>query len=385
MKALAVLCWSLVLVDLGLWLLALVLLSLPHVEQYGPPLAVSPFVVLAMLAFALVGAAIMTRRPRHPVGWIYCVSGLVMAIAMAGSAYSDLALADPAVPFAAEAYVLQGSFFWDSFLLPLTFGLLLFPDGRLPSPRWWPLAVLVGFVLVAVTVGPAVGNAAGDTGGLPAALVVAMLASVFGVAASVVVRWRRARELERAQLKWVGAAVVAFVVSLVVLAAVQAVAPDSPANASTPIGIAIISFAFMLVPIAIGAAILRYRLYDIDLLINRAVVYGATTAGIAVAFFAGIVVLQALLRPLTGGSEVAVATSTLVSVALFQPLRRRMQSAVDRRFYRSRYDAARTLDAFSVRLRDEVDLDAVRSDLIDVVASTVQPASASVWLRERAR
>jgi hypothetical protein len=139
--------------------------------------------------------------------------------------------------------------------------------------------------------------------------------------------------------------------------------------------------AFMTIPVAIGIAILRYRLYDIDVLINRALVYGATSAGIAIAFFAGIIVLQAVLRPLTGGSEVAVAISTLASVALFQPLRSRMQGAVDRRFYRSRYDAARTLDVFSVRLRDEVDLDAVRSDLVRAVHETVQPAHASVWLR----
>ncbi len=137
----------------------------------------------------------------------------------------------------------------------------------------------------------------------------------------------------------------------------------------------------VLIPISIGIAVLRYRLYDIDVLINRALVYGATTAGIAIAFFAGIVVLQSLLRPLTSGSELAVAASTLVSFALFQPLRRRIQDAVDRRFYRSRYDAARTLDAFSVQLRDEVDLDAVRAELVSAVRDTVQPAHASVWLR----
>ena len=141
----------------------------------------------------------------------------------------------------------------------------------------------------------------------------------------------------------------------------------------------------LFVPIAIGIAILRYRLYDIDVLINRALVYGATTAMIGVAFFAGIVVLQAILRPLTGGSEVAVAASTLLSFALFQPLRHRIQGVVDRRFFRSRYDAVRILDAFSSRLRDEVDLDAVRADLVDAAHRTVQPVHANVWLRERVR
>jgi hypothetical protein len=141
------------------------------------------------------------------------------------------------------------------------------------------------------------------------------------------------------------------------------------------------SLAIAAIPIAVAIAPLREHLYDIDALINRALVYGATTASIAIAFFSGIVVLQALLRPVTGGSEIAVAASTLASVALVQPLRKRAQSFVDRRFYRSRYDAARTLDEFSVRLRDEVDLDAVRAELVGVVRDTVQPTHAGVWLR----
>jgi hypothetical protein len=140
-------------------------------------------------------------------------------------------------------------------------------------------------------------------------------------------------------------------------------------------------FGLGLLPVAMGIAITRYHLYDIDALINRTVVYGATSAAIALTFFAGLVVLQTVLRPLTSGSELAIAASTLVSFALFQPVRRRLQSAVDRRFDRSRYDAARTLDAFTVRLRDEVDLDAVRADLISVIYKTVRPAHASVWLR----
>jgi hypothetical protein len=142
-------------------------------------------------------------------------------------------------------------------------------------------------------------------------------------------------------------------------------------------------FTFTLIPLSIGVAILRYRLYDIDQLINRTLVYGVTTGAIAVTFFGGMVVLPTLLRPIISGSEVAVAVSTLVCFALFQPLRSRVQDAVDRRFYRSRYDAARTLDAFSLRLRDEVDLDAVRDELLDAVGITLSPIHASVWLRGR--
>jgi hypothetical protein len=141
--------------------------------------------------------------------------------------------------------------------------------------------------------------------------------------------------------------------------------------------------AYSLAPIAVGVAVARHRLYEIDTLINRTLVYATTTGAIAAAFLGGIVVLQALLRPFTAGSEVAVAGSTLASFALFQPLRRRIQHAVDRRFYRSRYDAERTLGEFSVRLRDAVELDAVRSDLIDAVGQTMQPATASLWLRRQ--
>jgi hypothetical protein len=143
------------------------------------------------------------------------------------------------------------------------------------------------------------------------------------------------------------------------------------------------ALGFVVLPISVGIAILRYRLYDIDLLINRTLVYGLLSAALAATYVTGVVTLQAALRPLTDGSEVAVALSTLLVLALFAPLRRRIQAAVDRRFYRSRYDAARTLDAFGERLRDEVDLESVRADLLDVVRDTVRPAHASVWLRER--
>jgi hypothetical protein len=156
---------------------------------------------------------------------------------------------------------------------------------------------------------------------------------------------------------------------------------EPPVAVRVPVWLNILTF--VLIAPAIGVAILRYRLYDIDVFIRRTVVFSATTVAIAVSFFAGIAVVQAILRPFTSGSDLAVAASTLATLALVQPLRRRIQAAVERRFYRSRYDAARTLDEFSVRLRDEVDLDAVRAGLIDAVHHTVQPAHASIWLRGR--
>jgi hypothetical protein len=190
------------------------------------------------------------------------------------------------------------------------------------------------------------------------------------------VRLRYASPVERRQIEWfvyfIALGVIAFIASIVV--------ELFDANAGGFFwGIA--AFCLGMTAVAAGIAILRYRLYDIDVLIRRTVIYGATTVGLAVTFFGVILLVETVLSPFTRGNELAVAASTLVSLALFQPLRSRVQNAVDRRFYRSRYDAARTLDEFSVRLRDQVALDAVRTDLLDAVRDTVQPAHASLWLR----
>jgi hypothetical protein len=188
----------------------------------------------------------------------------------------------------------------------------------------------------------------------------------------VVARFRAARGIERQQMK-----MLAFGGFILALGAFTGGGLQEQGKVGQLFFIA----SLQVVPVAVAVAVLRYRLYDIDVLINRALVYGATTAAIAIAFFAGIVILQTALRPITGGSELAVAASTLACFALFQPIRRRMQSAVDRRFYRSRYDGARALDRFSAELAGEVDLAAVRGSLIDAVGETVQPTHASVWLR----
>jgi hypothetical protein len=279
----------------------------------------------------------------------------------------------------------------------LVFVPLLYPNGQLLSRRWRLIGWLAGVLWIAQFVGAGFGRSVLQLGygtSAPNPWAVAALGPVdelanrslgvpFGFTslaiswAAVVIRFRRSGGIERLQIKWffyaVGVVLLAFAI-LFPLAFIGTVIPSE-------IFFFTFTFSFMLIPLSVGIAILRYRLYDIDRLINRTIVYGVTTGAIGLTFFAGIVVLQALLRPLISGSEVAVAISTLVSFALFQPLRSRVQHAVDRRFYRSRYDAARTLDAFSVRLRDEVDLDAVRSDLIDAVEHTVQPAHASIWLR----
>jgi hypothetical protein len=265
----------------------------------------------------------------------------------------------------------------------------VFPDGRLPSPRWRPVVWLGGFGLgvftatVALIPGPLYGapsvrNPVSPFPGevaiqqviLP--LFMMLFVPVLLSVAALVRRFRRSTGVERLQLKWIAYASVLYAVGVFL---------DS--NFNHPLFQIVDFIALCAVPAAAGVAIFRYRLYEIEILINRTLVYGATSTMIAATFFLGIVALQPLLRPLTTGSELSVAASTLLSFALFQPVRRRVQDAVDRRFDRSRYDTARTLDVFADRLRDEVDLDALRDDLLGAVRQTMAPTHASLWLRER--
>ena len=353
------------------------------------------FVAAATIfATAAVGFVVALRRPANPIGWIFAASALGLAIDFAAAGYATYAIAHPGSLPGAEwgAWLANWSGRSLSGLLLLAF--FLFPDGRLLSKRWrgallLPPLVAAGFAARAFVPGPmdvlGVENPIGldwvplsvddgSLGGVPA------LFGTITAIASVALRFRRSQGRERAQMKWLALPILMLLLALLGTLVTLTVGPDTPL--AGPLGNLPYVLVQMLLPISMGVAILRYRLYDIDVVINRALVYVPTTAAIALAFFGGIIVLQAVLRPLTGGSEIAVAISTLASVALFQPLRARVQRAVDRRFYRSRYDAARTLDDFSVRLRDQVALDAVRADLLDAVRETVQPAHASVWLRE---
>lgn len=348
------------------------------------------------LAAALVAALIVWRRPGNAVGWIVAANAITGAIITFAAQYAVRWRAVP-IDFPAGLWLawLNQWIFFVEFLLLAGFVPLVFPTGRPLTPRWRPALVVMALATLtvgapgALTAGPMEGLAGHDNpmglipAPLAALLVVPVVALLFGSVllafASLIVRFRRATGVEREQLKWF-----VYAVALVVLSFFTNSVTFLAGRASD-LAAAVGLLSFALIPLAIGVAMLRYRLYEIDVLINRTLVYGATTAGIAAAFFAGIVVLQALLRPVTTGSELAVAASTLASVALFQPLRRRIQSAVDRRFYRSKYDAERTLDAFAVRLREQVDLGALEGELLEAVRETVQPAHASVWIRERAR
>jgi len=336
-----------------------------------------------MLAFSTVGALVASRRPRNPIGWLLLGSVLCYAVGGAG-----VTVAGP--PLIAWA----GAWAWGAGVGLAVVTLLMFPDGHLPSRRWRPalwlavagiVAFVVGTGFGAPTIGDsnvpnpfAVPGSLGEVLGalqeaFPLVIVAALVALV-----SVVVRFRRSRGIEREQVKWVLYAAALVGVGLVAqLPIFMVMPPDAAANASN----AVATSAFACVPVAIGIAILRYRLYDIDVLIRRTLVYGATSGAIAFAFFGGIVVLQAVLRPITSGSELAVAISTLASFALFQPVRGHIQRAVDRRFYRAKYDAEHTVDAFAARLRDDVDLDSLQGELLEAVTETLQPAHASVWIR----
>jgi hypothetical protein len=340
-----------------------------------------------------LGGAIALRQPRNSVGWIYLACGMFAALMEAAQEYASYALVERggtlpggewAVWLAQLALVLG--------LVPIgTYVLLVFPNGRPPSPRWRPVAwyaasalalwiaissllfTSVGFSFVApnpISLGVRIPL---DQGGRQLVSTLLIGPAAILSAAAFVHRFRGSRGVERQQLKWVAYAAVMFVVGLIILL------PLSFGRKPLEIAQQLVTLSL---PVAAGIAILRYRLYDIDLLINRTLVYGATSAAIAATFFVGIVALQALLRPLTAGSELAIAAATLVSFALFQPIRRSVQDAVDRRFDRSRYDAARTLDLFADRLRDEVDLDALREDLLASVRATMAPAHTSLWLRD---
>jgi hypothetical protein len=363
-----------------------------------------------LLAFPIVGALIASRHPHNPIGWIFLADGLLWLLTGLMDYYSIYGVASPgSVPFPVGAAGVNNFLWVPAVGLLGTYAIMLFPDGRLPSRRWRPLAWLSGAVIVVLSVGVTLSpEPLQNFGGIQnpfglelppwvkaayyailPLLPLCMLASV----ASLVSRYRRAVGEERQQIKWISFA--AFVVGLLYLIAMVSsfVFPSGAwLAAGSPLWLDLLTYAalgsFTGVPIAVGFAILRYRLYDIDLLINRTIVYGSLTATLVALYFGGVVTTQAIFRALTGQvqqPQLAIVVSTLVIAALFNPLRGRIQSFIDRRFYRSKYDAAKTLEAFSAKLRDETDLDALSEDLVGVVRETMQPAHVSLWLRPNPR
>jgi hypothetical protein len=356
--------------------------------------------ILFVATFQTVGTLIASRRPENPIGWISCGMGLTLVAAVFFGNYAEYSLVvEPgALPWAQTA-AWVGNWIWLVALSPLGFILLLFPAGHPPSRRWRPVAWLQGaalacwFVSQALAPGPmvnagyesvnnpfgieALGGVLKIVGAVSAfVLLVTVLASII----SIVMRFRRSRGDERRQIKWVAYAGAVVALVLILQLAVETALPKASALLEVlNLGLVV---AFIGVPIAAGIAILKYRLYEIDTIINRTLVYVGLTALLALVYVWSVIALQYIFRTLTGGeSSLAVVASTLAIAALFNPLRRRIQALVDHRFYRRKYDAAKTLAAFSARLRDETDLNSLRSELVTVVRETVQPARVSVWLR----
>jgi hypothetical protein len=388
--------WTIALVFAAL-MVALMVLSreVPVENRDRPPLWFVPVMCLMLLSFSTVGALVASSRPRNAVGWIFCGVAISAGIGFSAQFYADYVLiAEPdSLPGGAVAVWLN---LWT--IVPVLTGLTIFalviPEGTFLSPRWRPaawLAVAGGLaILAAIALDPGaiddrnypgvsnpVGVARADNG-LEALMTIGTLVAFLALALAVVsmsLRFRRSTGIERQQLKWI-------VYSGAVCAVVFVITLPITVSPWDDVAFVIAFLSLIGVPVATGIAILRYRLYDIDVVINRTLVYGSVTALLAGSYLGLVLLLQLVFRPLTEENSLAVALSTLAVAALFRPARNRVQELVDRRFYRRKYDAQQTLEGFAARLRDEVDLDALRAELTAVVGDTMQPAHVSLWLRE---
>src|SRR5215208_618510 len=413
-RAASWLAWSLAALSVAMFLISV---ALTVSSLYAGPVTQAPsdwgtsgllsglFIFLPFLAFPLVGALISSRRPGSPIGWICLIAGLfwmLIILADASDAY-ELARTGTVTSLVTLDALTQWIWVPPVGLLGI-YLILLFPDGRLPSRRWRPFAWFAGAVIVltsvAVTTSPeplpghqGVSNPFGLEGhsivaqtllSAPVLLPICILASAF----SLVWRYRHSGGEVRLQIRWVAfaASLVGITYGVALVGGLFLIPETSSTEQGAPLWLALIQNAVLMsyagVPIAVGFAVLRYRLYDIDIIINRTLVYGSLTAMLVGFYVGGVVGLQALLRLLSGQeSTLAVVASTLAIAALFSPLRRRVQAFVDRRFYRNKYDARRTLEAFSDKLRDETDLQTLSGDLVRVATETMQPAHVSLWVR----
>jgi hypothetical protein len=366
----------------------------------GTDLVVFLTIAVLGLVFGVTGALVASRMPGNLVGWIFCVLALL---------FQSSGLADAYVAYGGGTGASLPGRVWVAWvsqwflnvsspaLIVLCF--LLFPTGNLPSPRWRPLIPFVGVTAVVYAASAAL--APGDMPDYPfenpvgiepvgwlrtlaeASLLFLIVPLMFVSAGSLFARLRRSSGVERQQLKWFAYAAALLATELVavnVLSALLGGTVEGEVSELVPFLVFLVALSGM--PVAMGVAILRYRLYDIDILINRTLVYGLLTASLVLVYLGGVVSLQYAFRTLTGGeSQLAIVASTLAIAALFSPLRRRIQGFIDRRFYRQRYDARRTLESYSATLRDETDLERLGQGLVGVVRETVQPEHASLWLR----
>jgi hypothetical protein len=435
-RAAWVLSWS-------IWALCLALVALTGLLAYLTPALpgrfegywwfpnLGFFPAVLMLAYPTVGALIASRRPRNPIGWLFCLVGLVVIVLSFATAYASYAAYAPSSsPLPATQYAawladrdtLSTSKFWlltvwdesvkeciaigdpkkfcnwnehgsgialPAMTLVLSLLLLLFPDGRLTSRKWSVVALtaFIGSVLLtlwwttqpgSLYLYPSIDNPFGigghtrdvlEVGGRLGWVVVCV--SLIASMLSSLTRWLEAEGEERQQMKWFGCAL------LLLVFAYPFAYPFSPRGL-------LLFIVLALLPVAVGIAILKYGLYHLDIIINRALVYGILTASLVLVYLGGVTATQAIFRAFTGQQEqpqLVIVVSTLVIAALFNPLRRRIQGFIDRLFYRRKYDARKTLESFSSTLRDETDLEALSNDLVGVVRETMQPEHVSLWLR----
>ncbi len=365
-----------------------------------------PFIVflLPLLSFLIVGSLLVIRRAGDPIGWLLGGAGALFQLVLLSNAYGYASLEAGAALPGGNVAVWLGSFIWIPAIGLVVSALVRFPDGRPPGRAFavllWAFVafVVIGAVAFALADQPiavsrpqfdpdagapprsipnpfALHGSVGDLMLLVASAIDFVPALALIAPVGLVVRFRRSRGVEREQLKWLTyTAALGF--------GLQLIGAFSPRGTLAELAVALSVVGIGLLPVAIGIAVTRYRLYDIDVLIRRTLIYAAVTAVLAVAYIGAVAVSQAIVAPFTAGSGVAVAISTLAVVALFQPVRTRIQSAVDRRFYRSKYDAERTLDVFATRLREQIDLGALERELLAAVEDALQPDRASVWLRK---
>jgi hypothetical protein len=370
--------------------LLLGLANRPEVPLFDAPLTIIP------PTFATLGALISSRRPGNVMGWIFLATGILGGVQIFSGQYATVALApdSPALPGGALA-AWCAMLAQNSFPVSILFLVLLFPDGMLPSRRWRPLAWAMGvFLVTTLVVGalspgpfpefPSASNPFGVEGAKPSGSVLAAgqlggLACVVATLLSLIVRFYFSRGEERLQLKWFTyAAVVGLSTPLLLSSLVPAV--------FQMVGPIAWTLGFLSLPVSAGVAVLKYRLYEIDLIINRTLVYGALTVTLVAVYVGSVLSIQYAFRGLTGSrSQLAIVASTLLIAALFNPLRRRVQNFIDHSFYRRKYDAAKTLEEFSAKLRDETDMDTLNSELLSTVRKTMQPEHVTLWLREPER
>lgn len=382
-----------------LWAMFLVVLICAIYVGFNPPQGSGIGVLDALWAtsfigFPTVGAVVVSRFPRRPLGWILCIAPLALIVGVLLGDLAGYGMTDPSRGWEWVAWL-------SGLVFPIGVGLivvipLLLPEGRLPSRRWrplaWGIALMTASIVLTAALRPGFiedrAPLRNPVGIEPLEGVFAVVETIGGIALvitlalatlSLPVRFRRARGAERQQLKWLAMGGLTILMAIAVAVALG-IAGVSSRYTETSLAIVMV----VSLPVSIAFAIRRDRLYDVDLVINKALVYGALSAILALSYLAIVVLLQGLFGSFIEGSDVAVAGSTLAVAALFRPMRSWVQGFIDRRFYRRRYDAARAVAGFSARLRDEIDLGHVRDDLVGVLEATVQPSRVSIWLTDRA-